>query len=191
MPWIVIVFIIVIVFSNLSKASRQQKEEQERRRRAAQPAKSAQNAPNQQAQAERMRPAPITTMKAPPSPTVAGAGGTPRAADASAQGGAPRVFPAGREGMRPSQKQVMKTTLTHVVKPVTESRHRHEESSITGFTQCAPEPAGVTRPAPVKRYQSRQTGLLDELRLDGNAAAKAILYTEILGRPKAKRPGNR
>ncbi|MBS5880440.1 MAG: hypothetical protein KIC63_09970 [Clostridium sp.] len=75
----------------------------------------------------------------------------------------------------------------HVVKPLTESAHRHVESSITGIEECreplAPEPH--ERDAYADRME--ETRLPYGLTFGKNAVAQGVLYAEILGKPKALR----
>ena len=75
----------------------------------------------------------------------------------------------------------------HVVKPLTESTHRHVESSITGIEECR-EPQ-VPEPHERDAYADsiEETRLPYGLTFGKNAVAQGVLYAEILGKPKALR----
>ena len=69
----------------------------------------------------------------------------------------------------------------HVVAPSFGKKHAHTESSMTGFEECPPEQAHV---------ELKEEATLQEtagLSFAGQEIIKAILYSEILSKPKALR----
>ncbi len=84
------------------------------------------------------------------------------------------------------ERKTVRPTVSHTVKPLTESEHTHLESSITGIEECDEyiQPsfeASDTDIEPVK------TPAPPVLKFDAQNAAAGILYAEILGKPKALR----
>lgn len=71
--------------------------------------------------------------------------------------------------------------ITHVVRPFTESDHRHEESSLTGNVPCPPVQRSAAAPAQAKVPAAPPLGL----RLDHTGIRQGIIYAEVLGKPKA------
>jgi len=71
----------------------------------------------------------------------------------------------------------------HVVKPLTESRHSHMETSMTGIApDCGPEFSHDLA------YEGKAPALQrPALLFDNSSVVNAILYSEILGKPKALR----
>lgn len=95
------------------------------------------------------------------------------------------------------KRQEVKTTSTtapggakaarHVVKPLTESSHSHVESSISGV---AAECAVPDDPVPVDEdaYRIEEAAApVYSFAFDRSAAVQGLIYSEILGRPKARR----
>ncbi|MBQ9832239.1 MAG: hypothetical protein IJO48_00755 [Clostridia bacterium] len=84
-----------------------------------------------------------------------------------------------------SEHHGTKSPLTHTVRPFTETGHIHTESSIDGIQECDIMPhdvsADVSAPAPSEGAMSCP------IDLSGTNAAKGIIYSEILGKPKALR----
>lgn len=105
-------------------------------------------------------------------------------------------------------------TSGHIARPATESDHVHTESSLTGFTQCPPQtsaaakrtgtPAkvppkaapkttlrapdrGSLEPAAVTTVSAGAAPAFGALRFDAETARNAIIYAEVLGKPKALR----
>lgn len=75
----------------------------------------------------------------------------------------------------------------HVVKPLTESHHSHVESSISGVSAACDV---QDDPVPVEEdaYRIEEAAApAYSFSFDRNAAVQAILYSEILGKPKALR----
>jgi hypothetical protein len=70
----------------------------------------------------------------------------------------------------------------HVVKPVSEGGHTHEETSMTGYTDKCPPTAEAAAMAPL----AMKVGGL-QLELGTSAVQQGILYSEILAKPKALR----
>lgn len=108
------------------------------------------------------------------SPEGAGSGGSPTGPSFEGMGGS-------REGEDlPEQVAAAGlSTITHVVRPFTESEHSHTESSITGDIPCPPARAG--QPAAPALAHPAHAGL----RLDHSGVRQGILYAEILGKPRA------
>ena len=69
----------------------------------------------------------------------------------------------------------------HVVAPSFGKNHAHTESSMTGFEECEPESAHVEPAAEAETLES------SELTFTGKEIIKAMLYSEILSKPKALR----
>lgn len=78
---------------------------------------------------------------------------------------------------------VRATSDRHVVAPVTESAHGHMETSATGFVDCPPEldAHGVPIESPLPVH-------ISGLSFDRSSLASAVLYSEILSKPRALRP---
>ena len=70
----------------------------------------------------------------------------------------------------------------HVVAPSFGKKHAHTESSMPGFEECEPEP--VASAVHVEETQAPET---PELSFAGREIIKAMLYSEILSKPKALR----
>ncbi len=66
----------------------------------------------------------------------------------------------------------------HVVTPSFGKKHAHTESSMTGFEECPPEPVHAVH------VEEPET---PELSFAGREIIKAMLYSEILSKPKALR----
>ena len=75
------------------------------------------------------------------------------------------------------------SSITHVVRPFTESGHHHTESSLSGDEPCPPEQTASSSPVPLKA-QATPLGL----RMDHYGVRQGLIYAEILGRPKALQP---
>lgn len=88
------------------------------------------------------------------------------------------------EAEAPVLRRVVRPSVSHTVKPFTESEHAHTESSITGIEECENEYAvpEVERTDAVNAPEAQFN-----LKLDAENAALGILYSEILGKPKALR----
>ncbi len=69
----------------------------------------------------------------------------------------------------------------HVVAPSFGKKHAHTESSMTGFEECPPEQAHVE----LKEEAAPQETA--GLSFAGQEIIKAMLYSEILSKPKALR----
>ena len=69
----------------------------------------------------------------------------------------------------------------HVVAPSFGKKHAHTESSMTGFEDCAPELSHVEPAAEAETLES------SELSFAGKDIIKAMVYSEILSKPKALR----
>lgn len=74
------------------------------------------------------------------------------------------------------------SSIAHVVKPLTEGGHGHEESSITGVVPCPPLPPPSE---PSAKADAVPPALSLSLPLNRAAARRGILYAEILGKPRA------
>ena len=89
--------------------------------------------------------------------------------------------PAKDEGPRPAYR--------HVVVPSFESGHAHQETSLTGILQCPA--SGTLKIVPSAHSDAEgtptDTQTVLSLPLNADEATKAIIYSEILGRPKARR----
>lgn len=94
------------------------------------------------------------------------------------------------EDLRSVPRKAHQPSISHTVKPLTESTHAHTESSITGFSECDPDEyaqpldlsdnedhAEDIDSAPVSRGFA--------LEFDVQNVRNGILYSEILGKPKA------
>lgn len=87
------------------------------------------------------------------------------------------------------------SSITHVVKPMTESPHAHTESSMGGGEACPPPnmsvASGAATPAamsvPVLQRQTAALSAISALGFSQKELARGILYSEILGKPKALR----
>lgn len=76
----------------------------------------------------------------------------------------------------------------HVVKPLTESAHRHVESSLTGIEDCHEAPERQVQERDAYATQNTETAQLPYgLAFGRDAAVQGMLYAEILGKPKALR----
>ena len=74
---------------------------------------------------------------------------------------------------------------THVVTSTLEGGHTHTESSMTGEESCPPPKAVTQKPAAVQTQPAAPAGAL--LDFHPNNVVQGILYSEILGKPKALR----
>lgn len=88
----------------------------------------------------------------------------------------------------PAKDETPRPAYRHVVLPSYESNHAHQETSLTGVQQCPT--AGTLKIVPASHSEGdmravQTSGL--SLSLNGDEVTKAILYAEILGRPKAHR----
>lgn len=75
---------------------------------------------------------------------------------------------------------VQVTSDDHIVRPLTESAHAHMETSATGIQECGPDDGEHTADgaaAPPRPHV--------KLALDKDSLAAAVIYTEILGKPRA------
>ena len=80
----------------------------------------------------------------------------------------------------------------HVVRPANEADHIHTESSITGFEDCPPaeHERGVKKQPEASGRETQRIGTVPvygALRFDAEMARNAIIYSEVLGKPKALR----
>ncbi|MBQ3663541.1 MAG: hypothetical protein II914_05330 [Clostridia bacterium] len=69
----------------------------------------------------------------------------------------------------------------HVVTPSFGKKHAHTESSMTGFEECPPEPSHAETASEAETLEP------SELTFAGKEIIKAMLYSEILSKPKALR----
>ena len=69
----------------------------------------------------------------------------------------------------------------HVVTPSFGKKHAHTESSMSGFEECPPEPVHAVH------VEEPETPETPELSFAGREIIKAMLYSEILSKPKALR----
>lgn len=92
--------------------------------------------------------------------------------------------PAWRKKEQPSGEQGG-SGLTHTLEDSFTSGHSHEETSMTGFAACPPEPEHEKEetPAPAKAEEAS----LEMPSLTKEEIMKAVLYHEILSGPKALR----
>lgn len=185
MPWIIILVVIVSVISSKNK-----KKKAEEARRAAERRQAFEQPPRPESRPARTadgagepeRPAPSQRPRQISMEELAG-----RNISSQAE---PEARRRTVEPRKPLHQQVRPadTTLTHVVKPMTESSHAHTESSMGGGHTCPPEPSApaVKRPAPVCA-ESEPRVPLPKLGFTRDELVKGILYSEILGKPKALR----
>ena len=71
----------------------------------------------------------------------------------------------------------------HTVRPLTETSHRHMETSATGIVECDPADVAANVATVTRDTPEHSIGLA----LDVDSMAAAVLYAEILGKPKALR----
>ncbi len=193
-----ILFIAFIVISVVSSSNKKKKAEESRQKLAAQHRAENQPPPSDPRFYDPQPPRPVQQRSARPQPD-------PRFYDTPAQPARAQSAPAqqGRyaqtgslsyastEGMQGDSTEgigarvstnvsaSVKSRVSHTVRPVTESAHAHEETSITGIMPDCPdetiEEKAVSAPkAPL-------------LRFDHEAVVSGLIYSEILGRPKALR----
>lgn len=105
----------------------------------------------------------------------------------SAEGSAAPGSLGGTKPLQARPHPVTASVTQHVVKPLTESTHRHVESSMTGIEECH-EPA-VPQPHERDAYarSAEQAELPYRLMFNRDAVTQGVLYAEILGKPKALR----
>lgn len=105
----------------------------------------------------------------------------------SAEGAAAPGSLGGTKPLQTRPHPVAASVTQHVVKPLTESTHRHVESSMTGIEECH-EPA-VPQPHERDAYArgTEQAELPYGLVFNRDAVTQGVLYAEILGKPKALR----
>jgi len=95
------------------------------------------------------------------------------------------MMPPQKKAVPPLQKAPIDTTITHVVKPVTESAHAHTESSMGGGEPGPPKAAPVL---PISVRGNTEPKIhLPKLGFTRDEVVKGLLYAEILGKPKALR----
>ena len=185
MPWIII---LIVVISIISKASKKKKAEEAAKKAAQQAMAMEQNAaprPVPQGRSARFpdefAPAPA---KPKPQPRQMMMDDLPKRKEPT---------PVEQEIRRRAEQQKKQqartapidTTLTHVVKPVTESRHAHTESSMGGGESCPPKEAPVM---PLAVHMSTEPKVdLPKLGFSREEVVRGLLYAEILGKPKALR----
>lgn len=105
----------------------------------------------------------------------------------SAEGAAAPGSLGGTKPLQARPHPVTASVTQHVVKPLTESTHRHVESSMTGIEECH-EPA-VPQPHERDAYArgAERAELPYGLVFNRDAVTQGVLYAEILGKPKALR----
>lgn len=105
----------------------------------------------------------------------------------SAEGSAAPGSLGGTKPLQARPHPVTASVTQHVVKPLTESTHRHVESSMTGIEECH-EPA-VPQPHERDAYArgTERAELPYGLVFNRDAVTQGVLYAEILGKPKALR----
>ena len=89
----------------------------------------------------------------------------------------------------PVKDDVPRPAYRHVVVPSFESGRAHQETSLTGIQQCPA--SGTLKIVPLAHSDAEatpsDTQTVLSLPLNADEATKAIIYSEILGRPKARR----
>lgn len=183
MPWIII---LIVIISIISKANKKKKaEEAAKKARQAQAFEQASTPP--QGRSARF---PDEFEGTPPRQAAEPAKrNNPTQAEIEARRRAMQQKLAAQQAKQapPVQQRrqaPIQTTLTHVVKPVTESAHAHTESSMGGGEHCPPAVQTATIPAPTA---SEARVYLPKLGFTRDEVVKGILYAEILGKPKALR----
>lgn len=72
----------------------------------------------------------------------------------------------------------------HTVKPFTEADHLHTESSMTGAEPCPPDADAYAHAAPRPAAAAASD---IPLSITGDELRRAVIYSEILGKPKGRR----
>ena len=126
---------------------------------------------------------------------AASQGTTTRTSPAKAPA-APSKFPPIGPSKRPStaaQKQQPRAAetsyggtprYTHVVTSTLEGGHTHTESSMTGEESCPPPKSDMKKPLETGKNRAVQEGA-PLLSFQTNSVLQGVLYSEILGKPKA------
>lgn len=190
MPWLIILIVIISVVSSKNKKKKAEEARRAARRQAFEPpsvreersVRNAGGAGNAKYPAS-SRHVTMEELSQRNASAQAEAEMRRRAAQAHAQQAAAQRKPL-QQQVRPAD-----TTLTHVVKPMTESSHAHTESSMGGGQECpapvSPVPT-VKKAAPVCA-ESEPRIALPKLGFTRDELVKGMLYAEILGKPKALR----
>ena len=173
-------FLIVVIGIVTSIVSKKRKEEM-RKKAEQQPTFPPQHSQNAQA-----KPAPKPAM------------GTTRSASSATPGKSPArgvdskwPWPTAAERAQGKTKPAASTNYggtpryTHVVTSTLEGGHTHTESSMTGEESCPPPKAVAQKPAAAQAQPAAPAGAL--LDFHPNNVVQGILYSEILGKPKALR----
>ena len=75
---------------------------------------------------------------------------------------------------------------THVVTSTLEGGHTHTESSMTGEESCPPPKSDMKKPLETGKNRAVQEGA-PLLSFQTNSVLQGVLYSEILGKPKARK----
>ena len=110
-----------------------------------------------------------------------GRGRSPEGAPAPSQNRKAKVAPQGR--VHPATASVTQ----HVVKPLTESSHRHVESSMIGVQECHEPPEFQMKERDAYAQEKERELFPYGLDFGKDAVLQGVLYAEILGKPKALR----
>ncbi|MEA5058536.1 MAG: hypothetical protein VB049_00635 [Candidatus Pelethousia sp.] len=194
MPFLIIIlFIVISVISSAGKAKEKARREQAKRQQQGQP-----YAPPPRAGTVLPNSAFDWAEEPAASPYAAPASGSlaydSSEGDASSEGA--KVSGAfaegsGTGGSLPSGPSIPhdrpRASITHTVRPFTESDHSHVESSMTGNIPCPPTRpvAGRKAPMPSPSHAAPLATAPYGLSLDRSGVRQGILYAEILGKPRA------
>ena len=110
-----------------------------------------------------------------------GRGRSPEGAPAPSQNRKAKAAPQGR--VYPATASVTQ----HVVKPLTESSHRHVESSMIGVQECHEPPEFQMKERDAYAQEKERELFPYGLDFGKDAVLQGVLYAEILGKPKALR----
>ena len=105
----------------------------------------------------------------------------------------PPVSPSQRPAKAPQKPQTKSTApsyggtprYSHVVQSTLEGGHTHTESSLTGEEPCPPPKAVAQKQPETGKSPAVNTGESPLLTFQTNSVLQGVLYSEILGKPKA------
>ena len=121
----------------------------------------------------------------------------PSAAPSKFPSAGPSKYPPASPSRRPAgtpQKPQTKSTApsyggtprySHVVQSTLEGGHTHTESSLTGEEPCPPPKAVAQKQPETGKSPAVNTGESPLLTFQTNSVLQGVLYSEILGKPKA------
>ena len=198
MEIIIILVIISIVISSVNKRNQEQKKraqaQQARRSQRPLTPEEIEQIHMRQAEARRNQEDIFPAVTPPPRPQVRSQqAGTPQGAQSGSMAGASsegrhRPIMATEAEKAQRNQPRLNAELSHrnvaapmhVVKPITESAHTHMETSMTGFTDCQPVPLLTV-------LAEEEQAPAVNMEFSRSALVQGILYSEILGKPRALR----